>query len=88
MLLFVPTATSFGLKSLKGSKVSLRRADLRRLARGSLMESSDPVRRDRFGRSEWPCDGGAASGENMVVDTAGLCQPCNFRKPSKNGFDT
>jgi hypothetical protein len=52
VLPFALTATSFGLKSLSGSKVSLRRADLRRFACGSLMESSEPARRERFGRRE------------------------------------
>jgi hypothetical protein len=38
------------------------------------MESSEPARRERFGRSEWPCDGGGASGENILVSTAAECE--------------
>jgi hypothetical protein len=30
------------------------------------MESADPVRRERFGLSEWPCDGGGTSVENIL----------------------
>lgn len=47
--------------------MSLRNADLCFFALGSLMESSGPTWRARFGRREWVCGVGAALAENILV---------------------
>jgi hypothetical protein len=76
---FLP-ATSLRLASVSGSKVSLRKADRCRFAWGSLIESSGPVVRVRFGR-DWDGGSDAASGENMMSTPA-----CGRLESSRRSF--